>query len=78
MPNFYIRMINSEFDSTGQSEHASLEDALRDAVRTAVRVAADVIAGDLVTAVEVRVSDKDKVLARNVVTLCVAHLSPGI
>ena len=76
MPHFHIRMINSDFDSSEQNDYPSLEDASRNAIRSAVRVAADVIAGEAVTTVEVRVSERDKLLARHVVTLSVAHLAP--
>ena len=77
MPTYTTRMINSEFDTSDEgSEHASPEAASRAAILAAATVARDLYAkGEELPQIEVIVSDRERIVARHLVTLSVANVS---
>jgi hypothetical protein len=78
MPQYRIRLINSEFESTDEADYPSIESARRSAIIGATQVVSDAIAqGQTSVAVEVQIHDRGQLVARNVVSLSVADLSGG-
>jgi hypothetical protein len=78
MPSYRIRLINSEFDSTDETDFPSLEAVRRSAVDTASKVVAEAIAeGEDTSAVEVQICEGSQMVSRQVVTLSVVDLTPG-
>jgi len=76
MPLFGIRLINSEFESSDDSDYPSLEEAAKAAIMGATKVVSESItAGGQNAAVEVQIHSGDMMVARKVVTLSVADLS---
>ena len=77
MPMYRMEMVNAHFESSDESEYPSLDAALKAAVISAIRVTSDsVMEGTASSAVEVRISDADRILAHRVVNLSVSEMLP--
>jgi len=75
MPKYQIRLIDSEFDSTEESDYHSIVAASKEGIRTAARVAADRLEDGMTSeAIEIRISEGDRIVARHVVSLSVSNL----
>jgi hypothetical protein len=75
MRAYLIRLINSEFDTSETSRFASFEDARKSAVDTAVKMLADAIGeGETSSAIEVEISEGERLVSRQVVSLSVVQL----
>ena len=76
MPEYRIRLINSEFDSADNADFPSLDAARKSAVHTATRVLVDAIHdGEATSAVEVQICEQGRMLSRQVVTISVVDLT---
>lgn len=68
-------MINSEFESSEESDYPSLDAAKKSATGSAIKVAAESItAGEETSAVHVRIEKDDRTVAHYVVNLSVSPL----
>lgn len=77
MPFFRIHMINSNFESSEESEYASLDAAKKSATGSAIKVAAENLAeGEETSAVHLRIEENDRTVAHYVVNLSVSPLLP--
>lgn len=76
MLRLVTRLINSEFDVSDEGQdHESIEAASRAAILTAFDVAKGLYAdGELDPRIEIRISEKRKVVARHFVTIAVRDL----
>ena len=78
MPRYSIHLINSDFESSDESDFPSVDSACRSAIRGATQVLSEAIAkGAVSVAVEVQVHEGERLVARKVVSLSVADLSGG-
>ena len=76
MQRYRVHMINSEFSSAEDGNYASVEAALQSGLRAAVGVVCDQVArGDTNSAIEIRVEEKDQVVARRVIAFSVSDLA---
>jgi len=78
MPHYRIHMINSDFQSFEETDYPSVERALRAGVLAAANVASEkVAAGEANSAIEIRVEEGDKILARRIITFSISDLAIG-
>lgn len=78
MPHYRIHMINSEFESFGEDDYPSVDRALRAGVLAAANVAGEKIsAGEANSAIEIRVEEEGRIIARRVVTFSISDLAIG-
>lgn len=78
MPHYRIHMINSEFQSFEEGDYPSVDLALRAGVLAAVRVASEeVAAGEVNSAIEIRVEEGDRILARRIISFIISDLAIG-
>ncbi|HEY7005762.1 MAG TPA: hypothetical protein VH392_04690 [Sphingomicrobium sp.] len=78
MPRYRIRLINSEFESVGETDYPSLDAARKAAIATATKVVAESSAEEAPSvAVEVQIHEGETLVARHVVSLSVSDLSGG-
>lgn len=78
MPHYRIHMINSDFQSFEDDDYPSLEGALRAGVIAAANVASEkVAAGEANSAIEIRIEEGDRIIARRIVSFSIADLAIG-
>lgn len=78
MPHYRIHMINSDFQSFEEADYPSVERALRAGVLAATNVASEkVAAGQANSAIEIRVEEGDRTIARRIVTFSISDLAIG-
>ena len=78
MPHYRIHMINSDFQSFEDDDYPSLERALRAGVLAAASVASEkVAAGDSNSAIEIRIEEGDRIIARRIVAFSISDLAIG-
>ena len=76
MPLYHIRLINSEFVSSADADHESIDEALRGGIDSAIDVARDALTkGEASVAVEIRLEEQGIVVARRVLALGVSELA---
>ena len=77
MPAYHLRLVNADFESSADEPFDSVETATRAGLEGATSIAREsLLGGECSTAVEVRVEEDGRVVARQVVTLSVSELSP--
>jgi hypothetical protein len=71
-------MINSEFESSEETDYPSLQDASKRAIASGARVVTESIAGgeERSAAVELKIHQGERLVAHHIVSLSVADLLP--
>lgn len=78
MPRYRIHLINSEFQSFQDDDFPSVEHALRTGVLAGANIASEqVSSGKANAAIEIRVEEKDRVVARRIVSFSISDLAIG-
>lgn len=75
MPNFRIRVINTDFDNSNEIDRASAHEARAEALKSALQIGVEeVCKGTPFFGAEVRIEDGSEVLERLVVAVGVSPL----
>ena len=76
MPAYHLRLVNADFESSADEPFNSVQTATRAGLEGATSIAREsLLGGERSTAVEVRVEQDGRAVARQVITLSVAELS---